>query len=144
MGFRRTGKMKIGESEIVHILERSRWECKRKNVLLAYTLHVSWITPPLESLEYLNYWVYYESMKRNLLKPIYECRCNGRLQTKRFTGLTHTGSVVELEHLKIKTRLTKREVCECEGWVWDLDAIGAPSIPINTFGGQSNFFSGLA
>ncbi len=21
----------------------------------------------------------------------------------------------------------KREVCECEGWVWDLDAIGAPS-----------------
>jgi hypothetical protein len=30
---------------------------------------------------------------------IYECRCNGRLQTKRFTRLTHTGSVVELEHV---------------------------------------------
>jgi hypothetical protein len=45
---------------------------------------------------------YYESMKRKLLKPIYECRCNERLQTKRFTRLTHTGSVVELEHLKIK------------------------------------------
>jgi hypothetical protein len=44
-------------------------------------------------------------MKRKLLKPIYECRCNGRLQTKRFTRLAHTGSVVELEHLKIKTRL---------------------------------------
>jgi hypothetical protein len=28
-------------------------------------------------------------MERNLLKPIYECRCNGRLQTKRFTRLTH-------------------------------------------------------
>ena len=26
--------------------------------------------------------VYYESMERKLLKPIYECRCTGRLQTK--------------------------------------------------------------
>ncbi len=43
-------------------------------------------------------------MERKLLKPIYECRCNGRLQTKRFTRLAHTGSVVELEHQKIKTR----------------------------------------
>jgi hypothetical protein len=61
--------------------------------------------------------VYYESMKRKLkIKPIYECRCDGRLQTKRFTRLSHTGLVVELEHLKIKTRLIhKREVDECEG-----------------------------
>ena len=52
----------------------------------------------------------YESMKRKLkIKPIYECRCNGRLQTKRFTGLTHTGLVVELEHLKIKTRSTNEK-----------------------------------
>jgi hypothetical protein len=30
--------------------------------------------------------VFYESMKRKLkIKPIYECRCDGRLQTKRFT-----------------------------------------------------------
>jgi hypothetical protein len=31
-------------------------------------------------------------MKRKLkrIKPIYECRCNGRLQTKRFTRLAHT------------------------------------------------------
>jgi hypothetical protein len=36
---------------------------------------------------------------------MYECRCNGRLQTKRFTRLAHTGLVVELENLKIKTRL---------------------------------------
>jgi len=28
------------------------------------------------------------------IKPIYECRCNGRLQTKRFTRLSHTGLVV--------------------------------------------------
>jgi hypothetical protein len=51
----------------------------------------------------LEYWspyvVYYDSMERKVLKPIYECRCNGRLQTKRFTRLTHTlGPVVELEH----------------------------------------------
>jgi hypothetical protein len=55
-------------------------------------------------------YVYYESMKRNLkIKPIYECRCDGRLQTKRFTRLSHTGLVVELEHLKIKTRLTSEK-----------------------------------
>ena len=34
--------------------------------------------------------VYYESMKRKLkIKPICECRCTGRLQTKRLTRLTH-------------------------------------------------------
>jgi hypothetical protein len=43
------------------------------------------------------------------IKPIYECRCNERLQTKRFTSLSYTFLVVE--HLKIKTRLTTR-VCE--------------------------------
>jgi len=32
-------------------------------------------------------------MERKLLKPIYECRCNGRLETKIFTRLTHNGSV---------------------------------------------------
>ena len=57
-----------------------------------------------------------ESMKRKLkIKPIYECRCNGRLQTKRFTRLTHTGSVVELEHLKIKTRLTNEKFASVKG-----------------------------
>ena len=44
--------------------------------------------------------VYYESMKWKLkINPIYECRCNGRLQTKRFMRLAHTGLVVEQEHL---------------------------------------------
>ena len=57
---------------------------------------------------------YYESMKRKLkIKPIYECRCNGRLQTKRFTRLTHTGLVVE--HLKIKTRLTNEKFASVKG-----------------------------
>jgi hypothetical protein len=48
-------------------------------------------------------------MNRKLLKPTYECRCNGRLETKRFTRLSHTGLVVELEDLKIKTRLTNEK-----------------------------------
>jgi hypothetical protein len=60
--------------------------------------------------------VYYESMKRKLkIKPIYECRCNGRLQTKRFTRLEHTGLVVELEHVKIKTRLTNEKFVSVKG-----------------------------
>ena len=52
--------------------------------------------------------VYYESIKRKLkIKCICECRCYERLQTKtkEFTHLTYTGLVVELEHLKIETRL---------------------------------------
>jgi hypothetical protein len=62
--------------------------------------------------------VYYESMKRKLkIKPIYECRCNGRLQTKRFTRLSHTGLVVEPEHLKIKTRLTNEKFVSVKGSV---------------------------
>ena len=71
-------------------------------------------------------------MKRKLksIKPIYECRCNGRLQTKRFTRLTHTGLVVELEHLKIKTRLIGAKFVNVMG-VCDLDryASAYPSGP---------------
>jgi hypothetical protein len=55
-------------------------------------------------------------MKRKIkIKPIYECRCDGRLQTKRFTRLSHTGLVVELEHLKIKTRLTNEKFASVKG-----------------------------
>ena len=65
--------------------------------------------------------VYYESI------PIYECRCNGRLQSKRFIRLTHTGLVVELEHLKIKTRLTNEKFAsvkgECEIYRYDRSPI---------------------
>ena len=45
---------------------------------------------------------------------MYECRCDERLktQTKESTRLGDTGLVVELEHLKIKTRLLdERFVC---------------------------------
>ena len=53
--------------------------------------------------------------ERKLLKPIYECRCNGRLQTKGSTRLSHTGLVVELEDLKIKTRLTNEKFVSVKG-----------------------------
>jgi hypothetical protein len=52
--------------------------------------------------------VYYESIKRKLkTKYIWGCRCYERLQpnTKEFTLLTYTELVLELEHLKIETRL---------------------------------------
>ncbi len=41
--------------------------------------------------------------------------CDGRLQTKRFTILSYTGLVVELEHLKIKTRLTNEKFTSVKG-----------------------------
>jgi hypothetical protein len=59
------------------------------------------------------------------------CRCDERLQTKtkEFTRLTYTGLVVELEHLKIETRLIVEtlEFCEFDGRVCDLEVIGSPS-----------------
>ena len=60
----------------------------------------------------LSAFVYYESMKRKLkIKPIYECRCDGRLQTKRFTRLSHTGLVVEkLNYESIKRELKTKPI----------------------------------
>ena len=62
--------------------------------------------------------VYYESIKREIkIRPIYECRCDERLQTKtkEFTLLTYTGLVVELEHLKIETRLIDEKFANTMG-----------------------------
>ena len=63
----------------------------------------------------------YESIKRELKGTlIYEYRCDDRLKTKteESTHLTDTGLVVELEHLKIKTRLIDEKFAsvwgECE------------------------------
>jgi hypothetical protein len=66
--------------------------------------------------------VYYESIKREpKIRGIYQCRCDERLQTKtkEFTRLPYTGLVLELEHLKIETRLIISErfpnvMGECE------------------------------
>jgi hypothetical protein len=40
--------------------------------------------------------VQHQRHRARLVGQIYECRCNGRLQTKRSTRLSHTGLVVEL------------------------------------------------
>jgi hypothetical protein len=62
--------------------------------------------------------VSYESIKRELkIRCIYECRCDERLQTKtqKFTRLTYTGLVVELEHLKIETTLIDEKFANTMG-----------------------------
>ena len=62
--------------------------------------------------------VYYESIKREpKIRGIYECRCDERLQTKtkKFTRLPHTGLVLELEHLKIETRLINEKFANAMG-----------------------------
>ena len=62
--------------------------------------------------------VYYESIKRELkIRCMYECRCDERLQTttKEFTRLAHAGLVVELEHLKIETRLIDKKFANVMG-----------------------------
>ena len=62
--------------------------------------------------------VYYESIKREpKIRGIYECRCDERLQTKtkKFTLLPYTGLVLELEHLKIETRLISERFANAMG-----------------------------
>ena len=62
--------------------------------------------------------VYYESIKREVkIRCIYECRCYERLQTKtkEFTRLVYTGLVVELEQLRIQTRLTEEKFANVMG-----------------------------
>jgi hypothetical protein len=62
--------------------------------------------------------VYHESIKRELkIRCICECRCDERLQTKtkKFTRLTYTGLVVELEHLKIETTFIDEKFANAMG-----------------------------
>ena len=62
--------------------------------------------------------VYYESIKRELkIRPICECRCDERLQTKvkEFTRLAYTGLLGGLEHLKIETRLIDEKFAKAMG-----------------------------
>ena len=62
--------------------------------------------------------VYYESIKRELkIKCIYECRCDERLQTKtkEFTLLAYTVLILELEQLKIETRLIDEKFANAIG-----------------------------
>ncbi len=62
--------------------------------------------------------VYYESIKRELQRRLtYEYRCDERLKTKNeeSTLLVDTGLVVELEHLKTKTRLIDEKFVSVRG-----------------------------
>jgi hypothetical protein len=62
--------------------------------------------------------VYYESIKRELKRRlINEYQCDERLKTKNeeSTLLTDTGLVVELEHLKTKTRLIDEKFASVRG-----------------------------
>ena len=67
-------------------------------------------------------------------RPIYEYRCDERLQVEveGSTWLTYTGWLGGLEQLKIETRWTRsvnrREVFECDGWVCGLETLGVSSI----------------
>jgi len=61
-------------------------------------------------------------------------RVRGKIQLKMVmvfrtqVRLAQTGFLGELEYLKIKTSSSnRREVCECDEWVCDLDVMGAPS-----------------
>jgi hypothetical protein len=79
---------------------------------------LTWFVLPVVLRVPGNLVVYYESIKRELkTKPIYECRCDERPQTKtkRCTRLSYTGLVTELEHLKIKTRLTNEKFASVKG-----------------------------
>ncbi len=75
--------------------------------------------------------VYYVSIKRDLKRRlIYEYRCDERLKTKNVesTLLTDTGLVVELEHLKTKTRLIDEKFVsvrgECETSIREAPRLG--------------------
>jgi len=62
--------------------------------------------------------VSYESIKRELkIRGIYKCLCDERLQTKtkEFTPLVYTGLILELEHLKIETRLIDEKFANAIG-----------------------------
>ncbi len=64
------------------------------------------------------FFVYYESIKRDLQRRlIYEYRWDERLRTKteESTLLGDTGLVVELEHLKTKTRLIDKKFASVRG-----------------------------
>jgi hypothetical protein len=74
-----------------------------------------------ERLRFQEYFVYYESIKRDLKRRLtYEYRCDERLKTQNEESirLADTELVVELEHLKTKTRLIDKKFAsgrgECE------------------------------
>ena len=72
------------------------------------------------------------------------CLHLGRTQRDKNEGVKSCSSLLWINEARVKEKtyiwvsrgtgkpkdqdeVNRREVCECEGWVWDLDAIGAPS-----------------
>jgi hypothetical protein len=89
----------------------------RQGCLTLFGVGVPFLPNTLSSF----FWFYYESIKREpKIRGIKKCRCDERLQTKtkEFTRLPYTGLVLELEHLKIETRLINERfpngMGECE------------------------------
>jgi hypothetical protein len=108
--------MKFGTIHTVSAIFQFPFHLEKENSSSVVKIHESSTVAALAGGRMSLAFVYYESMKRKLkIKPIYECRCDGRLQTKRFTRLSYTGLVVELEHLKIKTRLTNEKFASVKG-----------------------------
>jgi hypothetical protein len=74
--------------------------------------------------------VYFETRKWDLNKRLkillYECRREKRLKdkTEGSTSLTYTGLC---EGDWNTYEVNNRDVCECDGWVWELDVIDTPS-----------------
>ncbi len=93
-------------------------------------LSLYWISSlsPSPTSHSLDFFVYYQSIKRNLnRRTILECRCDERLKTKSEGSSIHwvvRGTVTP----KDIDEVNKREVYECDGWVCDLDVTGESSI----------------
>jgi hypothetical protein len=73
--------------------------------------------------------VYYKETKRELKKIIIcKCRCNERLKAKAEGSIRIHWVVWGTGTPKDRDEVKRREVWECEGWVCDLETIGAPSM----------------
>ncbi len=75
--------------------------------------------------------VYYESINRELkIKPIYECRCDERRQTKTLLFIYYESIKLLYDRgtgtPKDRDEVNNREVCEWDGWVCDWEVIGTP------------------
>jgi hypothetical protein len=87
-------------------------------VCTGFGLVHGWQNLPSSQITSRTFEVYYESIKREpKIRGINKCRCDERLQTKtkEFTRLPYTGLVLELEHLKIETRLISERFANAMG-----------------------------
>ncbi len=103
--------LKSGFKKVLRSTVKTRVE---ESTFLTYTGFL-WELEPLKTKIIV---VYYESIKREVKRRlIYEYRCDERQKTKKeeSTLLVDTGLVVELEHLKTKTRLIDEKFSSVRG-----------------------------